>query len=88
MSMDVSKLDGGFVGNVKKHEWTNAMLNELVKWERMLINPKPEVSHLSDWHSPKGQHNMHPTCLDMISSESGYNLIKSCTKKKKLNLFS
>ncbi|XP_044491025.1 asparagine synthetase domain-containing protein 1 isoform X2 [Mangifera indica] len=70
MSMDVSKLDGGFVGNVKKHEWTNAMLNELVKWERMLINPKPEVSHLSDWQSPKGQHNMRPTCLDMISSES------------------
>ncbi|XP_031268038.1 asparagine synthetase domain-containing protein 1 isoform X2 [Pistacia vera] len=70
LSMDVSNLDGGFVGEVKKHEWTNPLLKELIKWERILVNPKSGVLHLSVSQSHEGQQNMHPTCSDMVSSES------------------
>ncbi|KAF3431594.1 hypothetical protein FNV43_RR26325 [Rhamnella rubrinervis] len=34
--------DGFMVGEVKKHEWTDAMLEELIKWERNCVEPKPE----------------------------------------------
>lgn len=64
----MSKLDGSFVGKVKKHEWTSPTLKELIKWERNLVEPKPEFVSHHEIHS--GQHNTHSTCTDIIS-ESG-----------------
>ncbi|MBA0743973.1 hypothetical protein Gogos_006619 [Gossypium gossypioides] len=47
MSVDVKKSDGRFHSEIKKHEWTNAMLKELIKWERVSIEPKPAELNFS-----------------------------------------
>lgn len=36
--------DANVKGQVKKHEWANPMLHELIRWERTLIQPKSEDS--------------------------------------------
>ncbi|XP_021299708.1 asparagine synthetase domain-containing protein 1 [Herrania umbratica] len=38
MSVDARKLDGRFLGEIKKHEWTNVMLKQLIEWERVWPN--------------------------------------------------
>ncbi|KAM7487506.1 hypothetical protein LguiB_024990 [Lonicera macranthoides] len=43
ISMSVSEMDGHLVGEVKKHEWSNPMLKELIKWERSFIEPEAEL---------------------------------------------
>lgn len=47
MSVDVKKSDGRFHSEIKKHEWTNAMLKELIEWERDSIEPKPAELNFS-----------------------------------------
>ncbi|OMO93498.1 hypothetical protein CCACVL1_06474, partial [Corchorus capsularis] len=47
MSMDATHLDGGFLGEITKHEWTNVMLKELIEWERASVEPKPEELYSS-----------------------------------------
>ncbi|KAI3467239.1 hypothetical protein Pfo_023902 [Paulownia fortunei] len=42
ISMSPIKLDGHIIGEVKKHEWTDSELKELMTWERTSIEPKPE----------------------------------------------
>lgn len=44
MRLSASKSDVNVNGQVKKHEWANPMLKELIEWERTLIQPKPEDS--------------------------------------------
>ncbi|XP_022776740.1 asparagine synthetase domain-containing protein 1 isoform X2 [Durio zibethinus] len=47
MSLDATKSDGKFLGEMQKHEWTNVMLKELIEWERVSIEPKPEELNFS-----------------------------------------
>lgn len=47
MSVDVTKSDGRFLGEIRKHEWTNVMLKELIEWERVSVEPKPEELYFS-----------------------------------------
>ncbi|KAL9246323.1 hypothetical protein vseg_019871 [Gypsophila vaccaria] len=35
-----SKADACLAGKIKKHEWTNSMLKDLIKWDRLLVAPK------------------------------------------------
>nr|XP_043624661.1 asparagine synthetase domain-containing protein 1 isoform X2 [Erigeron canadensis] len=39
LSMSASE---NFLGRVKRHNWTNPFLEELIKWERCFVEPKPE----------------------------------------------
>lgn len=73
LSMDASKLDGYLVGEVKKHEWGNAMIMELIKWERVSFNPKPNELHGSLNGTLEGQHHMYPASSDIMTFESGPN---------------
>ncbi|CAK7326217.1 unnamed protein product [Dovyalis caffra] len=73
LSMDASKLDGYLAGEVKKHEWGNAMLMELIKWERVSFDPKLEELHGSSNGILVGQHLMYPASSDIMTFESGYN---------------
>lgn len=72
--MDASKLDGYLIGEVKNHEWGNAMLLELIKWERVSFNPKPNELH----GTLEGQHHMYPASSDIMTFESGYNPTTIC----------
>ncbi|KAF2325442.1 hypothetical protein GH714_028736 [Hevea brasiliensis] len=47
LSMSSSKLYGCLFGEVKKHEWANARLIDLIKWERVSVEPKPEDIYFS-----------------------------------------
>ncbi|XWS34198.1 hypothetical protein CRYUN_Cryun21dG0019900 [Craigia yunnanensis] len=47
MPVDATKSDGRFLGEIKKHEWTNVMLKELIEWERVSVEPKSEELHFS-----------------------------------------
>lgn len=47
MTVGAPDRDGFMVGEVKKLEWTDAMLEELIKWERNCVEPKPEELHTS-----------------------------------------
>ncbi|MBA0689185.1 hypothetical protein Goari_006923 [Gossypium aridum] len=63
MSVDVKKSDGSFHSEIKKHEWTNAMLKELIEWERASIEPKPEELNFSHSRTSSAE-------LDINSSSS------------------
>ncbi|XP_059655686.1 uncharacterized protein LOC132302766 isoform X1 [Cornus florida] len=47
ISMGASGMDGYLAGEVKKHQWTDPMLRELIKWERTSIEPNPEELRIS-----------------------------------------
>ncbi|GMN42017.1 hypothetical protein TIFTF001_011230 [Ficus carica] len=42
MTVDAPSGDGFLVSEVRKHEWTDAMLQELINWERACVEPTPE----------------------------------------------
>ncbi|MBA0862022.1 hypothetical protein Goshw_003579 [Gossypium schwendimanii] len=63
MSVDVKKSDGSFHSEIKKHEWTNAMLKELIEWERASIEPKPAELNFSHSRTSSAE-------LDINSSSS------------------
>ncbi|KAK2636042.1 hypothetical protein Ddye_030834 [Dipteronia dyeriana] len=69
LSMDV--LNGCFVGEIKKHEWSNTMLKELINWERILVEPKSEELHLSHCQPNGGQNHMHSTYSNIMATDSG-----------------
>ncbi|XP_052206075.1 uncharacterized protein LOC127810572 isoform X2 [Diospyros lotus] len=48
IQLGAAKLDANVFGEVKRHEWTDPMLNELIKFERTSVLPKPEVLNGSE----------------------------------------
>ncbi|KAF7150761.1 hypothetical protein RHSIM_Rhsim02G0238300 [Rhododendron simsii] len=58
VSVDDSNLDGNMVGEVERHEWTDPMLYELINWERMSVQPKPEELNISRMKFRSRQHDM------------------------------
>ncbi|KAI3731526.1 hypothetical protein L1987_62714 [Smallanthus sonchifolius] len=42
LSMNASKMDGNLVCEVKRHNWHDPLLQELIKWDRTLVEPTPE----------------------------------------------
>lgn len=73
VSINAPDHDAVLVGKVKKHEWTNAMLEELIKWERTSVEPKPEEFHISHCETLRGQHDMNLVTSDIVPlpSKSG-----------------
>lgn len=58
---------GHLTGEVKKHEWTDFELKELIAWERTCIEPKPENVNVYCKIPLMSQQDM----LSRISSELG-----------------
>ena len=79
VSIGSSKADKCLLGEVKKHEWTNPILKELVKWERTYVEPKPVELHFM---IPSKQPDVHSICLERKPSGLGNYLtmvqIKTC----------
>ncbi|XP_073144693.1 uncharacterized protein [Henckelia pumila] len=58
ISVSALDLDGHLLGKVRKHEWNNSELNELITWERSRIHPKPEELSVSWRNVPIIQHDI------------------------------
>lgn len=71
MSFDAPKLDGFLVGEVRKHEWRNAILKELLDWERTSVEPKPEDLYFSLCKTPREQPDMHSASSNILPPKSG-----------------
>ncbi|KAI3818208.1 hypothetical protein L1987_12011 [Smallanthus sonchifolius] len=42
LSMNSSKMNGNLVFEVRRHNWCDPLLQELIKWDRTLVEPTPE----------------------------------------------
>lgn len=69
--MNAPGLDGILVGEVQKHEWTNGVLEELIKWERTSVEPKHEDLHISCSKTLTGKRDMQSVNSDTEPSKSG-----------------
>ncbi|EEF50737.1 asparagine synthetase, putative [Ricinus communis] len=47
LSVATSTVNGCLAGEVKKHEWASSTLTELIKWERVSVEPKPQDLNFS-----------------------------------------
>lgn len=71
ISFDARSTDGCLVGEVKRHEWTNESLKELVEWKRTCIVPKPGDISSSYHEDLLSQHESNSACLHNLQSVSG-----------------
>ncbi|XP_050373111.1 uncharacterized protein LOC126790804 [Argentina anserina] len=67
ISIDAPDYGMTLVGKVKKHEWTNAMLEELIQWERTFVEPQTEDLHISHCETLRGQHDRNSDTSDIVS---------------------
>ncbi|GAB4829046.1 hypothetical protein Ancab_018705 [Ancistrocladus abbreviatus] len=58
MSICTAEVDQCLLGDIKKHQWKNSMLKELIEWERKFVEPKHEELHSSSYLVPPAQHDM------------------------------
>lgn len=68
--MDASKVNRSLIGEVKKHEWTNAMLKELIEWERISVEPRSEELYRSCSKNHIKQYDMCEDCSRMLLTKS------------------
>ncbi|CAI0463136.1 unnamed protein product [Linum tenue] len=47
VSLDYSPQDGYIAGGIKRHEWANTVLQELIRWERASVYPQAHDSYFS-----------------------------------------
>lgn len=71
MTIDAPAIDGCLVAEVKKHEWTDAVLKQLIKWEKTCVEPGPEELHSSRCKTLVAQHDMQSAYSNILPSESG-----------------
>ncbi|TKY58944.1 Asparagine synthetase domain-containing protein 1 [Spatholobus suberectus] len=69
--LDASNSSGYLVGEVKLHEYTNSMLNELIKWERISVEPSSGDLQTFCHKFSRGQHAMHLASLEAVPNETG-----------------
>ncbi|KAK7362451.1 hypothetical protein VNO77_04565 [Canavalia gladiata] len=67
--MDASNSSGYLIGEVKLHEYTNSMLNELIKWERISVEPSSEDLQTSCCKFSRKQHDTCLSSLEAVPSE-------------------
>lgn len=76
MQVGASNSNGYLVGEVKIHEYTNSMLKELIKWERVSIEPSSEDLQTSCHKFSIRQQDVHSASLETIPREAGdYHII-------------
>lgn len=71
MYVDASNSNGYLVGEVKRYEYTNSILNELTKWERTSIEPSSEDLQISRHKFCRRQHDVHSASLEAVPCETG-----------------
>jgi hypothetical protein len=71
MHGDASNSNGFLVGEVQRHEYTNSILNELIKWERISIEPSSENLQTSRHKLSRMQQDLHSISLESVPHEAG-----------------
>ncbi|KAJ1414057.1 Nucleophile aminohydrolase, N-terminal [Sesbania bispinosa] len=71
MLVDASNTNGYLVGKVKRHEYTNSMLNELINWDRISIEPSSEDLQTSCNKFYRRQQDIHSASLEAVPCEAG-----------------
>lgn len=69
--VDASNSSGYLVGEVKIHEYTNSMLNELIKWERISVEPSSKDLHIFCHKLSREQRAMHLASSEALPNETG-----------------
>ncbi|WJX50672.1 hypothetical protein P8452_36944 [Trifolium repens] len=71
MHEDASNSNGFLVGEVQIHEYTNSILNELIKWERISIEPSSVNLQTSRHKLSRMQQDLHSISLESVPHEAG-----------------
>ncbi|KAI5387300.1 uncharacterized protein LOC127107705 isoform X2 [Lathyrus oleraceus] len=71
MHVDASNSNAFLVGEVQIHEYTNSILKELIKWERISVEPSSENLQTSHHKLSRRQHDVHSASLETVPCEAG-----------------
>ncbi|KAF6171427.1 hypothetical protein GIB67_009568 [Kingdonia uniflora] len=63
--------NGCLAGAVRKHEWTNPLLKDLIKWDRAHVEPSSHEIYSHSFSVEREQHLMHQTYANGAPSELG-----------------
>ncbi|KAH6797829.1 Asparagine synthase family protein [Perilla frutescens var. hirtella] len=86
VTMSPLKMGGYLIGEVKKHEWTDFELKELIAWERTGIERKPENLSVCFSKYPLIQQDMllgfssESGCVNSMPSTIAYKVLKALTE--------
>ncbi|KAJ8774710.1 hypothetical protein K2173_017156 [Erythroxylum novogranatense] len=75
LSFDTRKIHGWLTGQVKRHGWTNSTLMELIKWDRLSVEPQPVVFHSS--HSQNVLLALRKSVMLRTSFHTNFQAVKS-----------
>ncbi|XP_021756673.1 asparagine synthetase domain-containing protein 1-like isoform X2 [Chenopodium quinoa] len=71
IAVDATEAGACLAGKIRKHEWMNYMLKDLIKWERKLIEPKLMEFNSSNCSSLLGNSDIHSaSCNGTLHSSS------------------
>ncbi|KAF9591563.1 hypothetical protein IFM89_004617 [Coptis chinensis] len=73
VKLNETNLTGCLVGEVRKHDWADPVLNELINWERTYVERKAHEIYPHSVTVKKGHHILNPCNTNGISTKS------SCT---------
>jgi len=69
--VDVSKSGGYLVAEVKMHEYANCMLTELIKWDRISVEPSSEDLKTCCHKLSRGQRSIYQASSESVPNETG-----------------
>lgn len=75
MHVDASNSNGFLVGDVMIHEYTNSTLKELIKWERISIEPSSEDLQTSHHKFSRRQQDVSGSLETIACKEGDYYMI-------------
>ncbi|KOM31744.1 hypothetical protein LR48_Vigan01g129900 [Vigna angularis] len=71
LHVDVSKPSGYLVAEVKMHGYVNSMLTELIKWDRISVEPSSEDLKTCCHKLSRGQRSIHLASSESVPNETG-----------------
>ncbi|XP_014505547.1 asparagine synthetase domain-containing protein 1 isoform X1 [Vigna radiata var. radiata] len=71
LHVDVSKPSGYLVAEVKMHGYANSMLTELIKWDRISVEPSSEDLKTCCHKLSRGQRSIHLASSEAVPNETG-----------------
>lgn len=74
MTIDASDVDGLLVGVIKRYEWRNTVLKELIQWERVHVVPNDDDLNLLH----KNKKDCDAQAFAVIPSNSGLKQLQIC----------
>ncbi|ESW29826.1 hypothetical protein PHAVU_002G101900 [Phaseolus vulgaris] len=70
LHVDVSKSGGYLVAEVKMHEYANCMLTELIKWDRISVEPSSEDLKTCCHKLSRGQRSIYQASSESVPNET------------------